>query len=272
MSLLLWSYVPVLCPACRQQHHMTFVSGYHIKPVAHAAPRLGPAGVISRIIPLHVPLHTCTPHRLAVLEMGHASTIKDSRQAYPSGHSAYMFFSMTILSLWACGKLGIFSRSNHRALFPKFIICSMPLWLATFVAVTRLRDYKHDFSDVNAGWCVLLSPWKESKACFQEVLSYVVPPSQRDSSSAMLCSVQNAWQRAKTLPVTWCMGSMADRVWGILTVTAHLPALFPIRDRSERCPTGLPRSFIGICCGAVAYFLNFPRCGQMLPVVHIVLD
>ena len=44
--------------------------------------------------------------------------------------------------------------TSFQALYLKLLICSMPLWLATFVACSRLHDYKHDFADVNAGRCV----------------------------------------------------------------------------------------------------------------------
>ena len=36
--------------------------------------------------------------------------------------------------------------------FAKAILALSPVMFATYVAATRLVDYKHDFSDVNAGW------------------------------------------------------------------------------------------------------------------------
>ncbi len=35
--------------------------------------------------------------------------------------------------------------------FPKMFLSLCPLFLAAFVSMTRVADYKHDFSDVNAG-------------------------------------------------------------------------------------------------------------------------
>uniref|UniRef100_A0A7S0YLL9 Phosphatidic acid phosphatase type 2/haloperoxidase domain-containing protein n=1 Tax=Polytomella parva TaxID=51329 RepID=A0A7S0YLL9_9CHLO len=75
---------------------------------------------------------------------------KDGRLSYPSGHSAYMFFSMTILSLFLIGKTNLFIQSSQ-AHFAVAFICLMPLMLATFVAVSRIANYKHNPSDVNAG-------------------------------------------------------------------------------------------------------------------------
>ncbi|KAF5836970.1 phosphatidic acid phosphatase type 2/haloperoxidase [Dunaliella salina] len=90
------------------------------------------------------------PHWLAVLAMGDPQLISVGRLSYPSGHTAYTFSSATVVALWLCGKLQVFSRPSQ-ALYLKLLLCSMPLWLATFVACTRITDYKHDFSDVNAG-------------------------------------------------------------------------------------------------------------------------
>mmetsp|Transcript_1179 Transcript_1179/g.2810 ORF Transcript_1179/g.2810 Transcript_1179/m.2810 type:complete len:317 (-) Transcript_1179:447-1397(-) len=90
------------------------------------------------------------PHWLAVVAMGDPHLINVGRLAYPSGHTAYTFSSATVVALWSCGKLQVFSKPSQ-ALYLKLLLCSMPLWLATFVACTRITDFKHDFSDVNAG-------------------------------------------------------------------------------------------------------------------------
>jgi len=38
-----------------------------------------------------------------------------------------------------------------QGLYLKLLACLSPLMLSTFVGCTRLTDFKHDFSDVNAG-------------------------------------------------------------------------------------------------------------------------
>lgn len=35
--------------------------------------------------------------------------------------------------------------------YPKLLLCLVPIMLATWVGCTRLTDFKHHFSDVNAG-------------------------------------------------------------------------------------------------------------------------
>lgn len=50
---------------------------------------------------------------MANVALGIKSEISDARFAYPSGHSAYMFFSMTIVSLYIMGKLHLLSRPSQ---------------------------------------------------------------------------------------------------------------------------------------------------------------
>lgn len=90
------------------------------------------------------------PSWLARVATGDGRDVADGRLAYPSGHSAYMFFSATVLTMWGMGKLRLLAHSSQ-ALFPKLLLCLAPLVLATYVSCTRLVDYEHDFADVNAG-------------------------------------------------------------------------------------------------------------------------
>eukprot|EP00475_Leptophrys_vorax_P037335 TRINITY_DN641_c0_g1_i1.p1 TRINITY_DN641_c0_g1~~TRINITY_DN641_c0_g1_i1.p1 ORF type:complete len:327 (-),score=74.46 TRINITY_DN641_c0_g1_i1:70-1050(-) len=119
------------------------------------------------------------PNYLAVCDLnssgqctGSASDVKDAQQSFPSGHSATAFFVMTFLSLYLSGKFRVFAptlteitettskyeiwvaRKVDRILgrFTKWSLTSvLPLVLAALVAVSRTRDYKHNFSDVLAG-------------------------------------------------------------------------------------------------------------------------
>ncbi len=45
-------------------------------------------------------------------------------------------------------------RCLPQLLFLKASLALSPVVLATFVAVSRIADYKHNVSDVNAGWWV----------------------------------------------------------------------------------------------------------------------
>ncbi|GIL67505.1 hypothetical protein Vafri_20865 [Volvox africanus] len=90
------------------------------------------------------------PNWLAALLTNDHAEVEDARLAYPSGHSAYMFFSMTIVSLYILGKLELLSRPSQ-LLFLKSVLAVAPMALALFVAVSRIADYKHSPADVNAG-------------------------------------------------------------------------------------------------------------------------
>ncbi|EFJ45779.1 hypothetical protein VOLCADRAFT_121142 [Volvox carteri f. nagariensis] len=90
------------------------------------------------------------PSWLGTVQKGVVGDVEDARLSYPSGHSAYMFFSMTVLSLYLLGKLQLLSRPSQ-LLFLKSVLALAPLALALFVAVSRIADYKHSPADVNAG-------------------------------------------------------------------------------------------------------------------------
>ncbi|GAX83367.1 hypothetical protein CEUSTIGMA_g10792.t1 [Chlamydomonas eustigma] len=90
------------------------------------------------------------PSWLSILATNDHSEIDGGNQSYPSGHSAYMFSTMTVVSLFLIGKLGVMS-SPTKGQFPLALVCLIPVALATFVAVTRIYDYKHAPADVNAG-------------------------------------------------------------------------------------------------------------------------
>lgn len=89
------------------------------------------------------------PNWLASVQEGDMDKIESGRASYPSGHAAYTFLSCTILSLYLCGKLKLFS--SGKPSFAKGLLLCSPMALATFVAMTRITDYKHNPSDVNAG-------------------------------------------------------------------------------------------------------------------------
>ncbi|GLC47275.1 hypothetical protein PLESTF_000926400 [Pleodorina starrii] len=90
------------------------------------------------------------PNWLATALTADATEMEDGRLAYPSGHAGYMFFSMTIVSLYIIGKLQLLSRPSQ-LLFLKSVLAVAPMALAMFVAVSRIADYKHAPADVNAG-------------------------------------------------------------------------------------------------------------------------
>jgi len=81
-----------------------------------------------------------------ISDVGKSEVINGSL-SFPSGHSSGSFFAMTFLFLYFAGKTKAFKRGH----FFLFIFCAIPLYLASWVAITRLHDYKHNYSDVLAG-------------------------------------------------------------------------------------------------------------------------
>uniref|UniRef100_A0A7S2RYR7 Phosphatidic acid phosphatase type 2/haloperoxidase domain-containing protein n=1 Tax=Mucochytrium quahogii TaxID=96639 RepID=A0A7S2RYR7_9STRA len=91
----------------------------------------------------------------------HKLDMHDWNQSYPSGHTSMIFCGMVYLFLFLSGKAGIlrktgivFSKSQDpfRGSFAfAFLTFFLPMVIACFVLASRLVDYAHDFSDVNAG-------------------------------------------------------------------------------------------------------------------------
>lgn len=75
--------------------------------------------------------------------------VRDSRLSFPSGHSSLSFCAMVYLSLYLSGKFRIFHQ-NHGHLW-KLVIVLLPLFMSGYIAVSRTRDYHHNFDDVIAG-------------------------------------------------------------------------------------------------------------------------
>jgi len=74
--------------------------------------------------------------------------IDESRFSFPSGHSS--------LSTCAFGFMGLIVTNLLSALNPKFDVLKLPvlvlfLFPAFFIAVTRTREYYHNYSDILAG-------------------------------------------------------------------------------------------------------------------------
>jgi len=70
--------------------------------------------------------------------------------SFPSGHSSLSFAAMTTLSLYMMGKFHILSIPKRSSLL-KATISLVPFILSCYIAISRTRDYHHDFSDILAG-------------------------------------------------------------------------------------------------------------------------
>lgn len=78
------------------------------------------------------------------------SVLIDGYKSTPSGHSSTSFSSLFYLTLWLFGQFKLFSGENS------FSICSfffsiIPVFVATYISLTRVHDYKHFYSDVVLG-------------------------------------------------------------------------------------------------------------------------
>lgn len=90
------------------------------------------------------------PHYLAVRYDEDPYMEFDGRRSFPSGHSACAFSGFGVLAFWAAGKLGMYSKGRAGQAYKGFIFI-LPLVSAFMIAITRTRDYHHNFSDIIAG-------------------------------------------------------------------------------------------------------------------------
>jgi hypothetical protein len=74
---------------------------------------------------------------------------EDGQQSFPSGHASLSFSSMTTLTLYCLGKARALALGPGQLL--KVLTCLSFMFLAWFVAASRVRDYRHHPADVNAG-------------------------------------------------------------------------------------------------------------------------
>jgi len=80
----------------------------------------------------------------------------EGRVSYPSGHSGTAFATMFLCTLYLLGKTRSFSVSGRfgggaAGRFGYVVFSLLPTLGAFLIAVTRTRDYMHNFSDINAG-------------------------------------------------------------------------------------------------------------------------
>ncbi|XP_030031137.2 phospholipid phosphatase 5-like [Manduca sexta] len=79
----------------------------------------------------------------------HCKDVIEGRKSFPSGHSSFSFCSLGFLSMWLCGKLGVFSRSRGHGY--RIVTCLVPLVIGGAVAISRWCDNHHHWEDILAG-------------------------------------------------------------------------------------------------------------------------
>ncbi|CAI9754564.1 unnamed protein product [Fraxinus pennsylvanica] len=83
-----------------------------------------------------------------VMCTGDMKLVKEGYKSFPSGHSSWSFAGLGFLSWYLCGKIKVFDGRGHAA---KLCIVLLPYLFATLVAISRVDDYWHHFTDVIAG-------------------------------------------------------------------------------------------------------------------------
>ncbi|KAI8967606.1 phosphatidic acid phosphatase type 2/haloperoxidase [Mycotypha africana] len=73
---------------------------------------------------------------------------RDGFKSFPSGHSSFSFAGMGYLSFYLAGKMHLFDEGGHTY---KGFVFSFPFLAALLVAISRLHDYRHHWTDVFAG-------------------------------------------------------------------------------------------------------------------------
>ncbi|KAI8880054.1 PAP2-domain-containing protein [Backusella circina FSU 941] len=73
---------------------------------------------------------------------------EDAFKSFPSGHSSFSFAGLGYLSFFFAGKMHMFDGRGHTY---KSFVCAVPLLGALLVAISRVRDYRHHWSDVFVG-------------------------------------------------------------------------------------------------------------------------
>ncbi|KAK4049030.1 hypothetical protein OIV83_004391 [Microbotryomycetes sp. JL201] len=133
-------------------------------------------------------LERCAWDKLAQVCTGPEALVKDGRRSFPSGHSGTAFQAMFFLCLFIAGKNRAFALHTT---FPRstvlqsrllrFSLAVSPLFLAAWIAITRLEDNWHHPTDVLAGSVIGL--WS-SLAIYQV---YYPSPFRSDDWQAMDC-------------------------------------------------------------------------------------
>ncbi|CAL0300314.1 unnamed protein product [Lupinus luteus] len=98
----------------------------------------------------------CFPDGKAVFESvtrdvrctGDKSVIKEGHKSFPSGHTSWSFAGLVFLAWYLSGKVRVFDRRGHVA---KLCLVFLPLLVAALIAISRVDDYWHHWTDVFAG-------------------------------------------------------------------------------------------------------------------------
>jgi diacylglycerol diphosphate phosphatase/phosphatidate phosphatase len=79
----------------------------------------------------------------------------ESRKSFPSGHAGLAFGSMTVMTLFFLGKVGLQRNVRSKAVSLRtkclYLASFIPMLLAVFIATSRIHDFWHHPADVVGG-------------------------------------------------------------------------------------------------------------------------
>ncbi len=116
--------------------------------------------------------------------------LRESRRSFPSGHASLAFSSMTALSLYFLGKVGIQCAIHLKPITLTmrllYLASFLPILLAFFISASRVHDFWHHPADIVAGstigiGCAFIAHGMWYVSC---VLLSVALPTTRASSSS----------------------------------------------------------------------------------------
>lgn len=104
--------------------------------------------IISRCEPANY-TNSRTPIGISFCNQSNQQILYEGFRSFPSGHSATVFASMTVQSLYSITVLQLY---DHKGFAWKFIFCILyPLTVALVISFSRVSDNRHRVSDVLAG-------------------------------------------------------------------------------------------------------------------------
>jgi len=113
------------------------------------------------------------PDWYARVRTGEPSIMRAGRLSFPSVHTSLAVASLSHLSMYMCGKFGVFKTDSGQ--FWKAVTSILPTCGAAMLSITRTIDYHNDFSDIAVGaligiivgpFCYYLNyPSLSSEAC-----------------------------------------------------------------------------------------------------------
>lgn len=83
--------------------------------------------------------------------------LSDGMKSTPSGHSSFAFSGLGYLALWLCGHYKLFHLNvninsvKNSSLLRIVAIFGLPFLLASYIALSRVQDYRHHFFDIGFG-------------------------------------------------------------------------------------------------------------------------